>query len=217
MKQSVDVNLILKSMDNTDEGKKAFDSLCSIFSAPIHNLIGSIIGQNNPNVKDLAQDTFKAAWEERKSLKRADWFRAWLFRIAYNTSMSFHRASREIPTENISEISSNSEMLFRAEDNDEIPPFDANEINEFFNLLKQGFGELSHQQKYIWLLRWEGYSDKEIHLIFGISYDVVKKQWSRAEKRLYTFSWNMECHREKDVLCALALRYTISHCGNSYG
>lgn len=74
-------------------------------------------------VDDVCQEVFLSAWQAIGSLRRAEGFRAWLYRIAINKVRSFLRSRRrdaasslpeELPVENSGEDAGDREELLRA-------------------------------------------------------------------------------------------------------
>ncbi len=60
------------------------------YSAQIYSLIMGIVG-NHEDAEELAQDTFVKAYSKLSSFKTDSKFSTWLYRIAYNTAISFTR------------------------------------------------------------------------------------------------------------------------------
>lgn len=120
---------------------------------------------------DLAQDAFIKAWLGRDSLRDAESFGPWIFRIAYNTFVS-HRRANTVPTE----PEAAAERLSGAERAD--GAFDHQE-------LYGALGRLSARERSAILLHYmQGYDIKEIAAITGSTADAVKQQLLRGRQHL---------------------------------
>ena len=119
---------------------------------------------------DLAQETFIKAFLSQETLKDLNKFRAWIFRIAYNTFVSNHRCSRS------SEPIEQAEKIANDENTDK-----SFEYQELYTAL----AKLSEKERCAILLYYmQGYNVKEIAEINETTADAVKQLLSRGRLHL---------------------------------
>lgn len=73
--------------------RTAFSTLVKQLMGPIAALTYRMTGDREASL-DLAQDTFVAAWENRKSFRKEAGFSSWLYRIASNKTLNHLKASK---------------------------------------------------------------------------------------------------------------------------
>jgi len=84
--------------------RTAFSTLVRQLMAPIAALTYRMTGDRDAS-KDLAQDTFVAAWESRKSFRREAGFTSWLYRIASNKTLNYLKsAKRQSPSQDVDQV-----------------------------------------------------------------------------------------------------------------
>lgn len=84
--------------------RTAFSTLVKQLMAPIAALTYRMTGDRDASL-DLAQDTFVAAWENRKSFRKEAGFTSWLYRIASNKTLNYLKsAGRRKPTTESTEL-----------------------------------------------------------------------------------------------------------------
>jgi RNA polymerase sigma-70 factor, ECF subfamily len=74
----------------------AFESLVEHYGAGIYRLAAAIVGPDE--ARDVAQDSFVAAWRDLPKLRQVDRFEVWLRRIVINRSRNALRSRGRRPT-----------------------------------------------------------------------------------------------------------------------
>jgi RNA polymerase sigma-70 factor (ECF subfamily) len=75
----------------------AFESLVEHYGAGIYRLAAAIVGPDE--ARDVAQESFVAAWRDLPRLRQVDRFEFWLRRIVINRSRNALRSRRRRPTQ----------------------------------------------------------------------------------------------------------------------
>lgn len=121
---------------------------------------------------DIAQETYMKAYMSADSFRGDARFSSWVYRIAYNTFVSYRRSVR--PSTDVSEAAA-------------IDSGDSSDSAFRYQSLYAALDRLSERERSSVLLFYiEGYSIKEISAIVDASEDAVKQHLSRARKHLKT-------------------------------
>lgn len=119
---------------------------------------------------DIAQEAFVKAWLSRDMVSDCAKFKAWVFRVAYNTFLNNRRAERP--------MAGYDDALGVCAD-------EASDATFRYQELYQALDRLSPKERASVLLFYmEGYSIKEISDIAGVSADAVKQHLSRGRNHL---------------------------------
>jgi len=169
--------------DSLIQKAKAGDStacsqLVKLYQQQILFLIYDLTG-NYQDAKDLAQDTFLRAFARLPQFREAAGFSTWLFRIAVNLTMDFHRKRREetIPLEDLAPDAANIQYL--------ADPTDAIEQQELKTGMQKMVDRLPFQQRAVIVLKF--YHDKsysEIAEILACSESTIRNHHARALEKL---------------------------------
>ena len=142
--------------------REAFGALYDRYVAKIYQYIYYKTGSAN-EAEDLTAQVFLRAWEAISGYEWRDYpFSAWLFRIARNLVVDYHRARRDTVT------------LDGPEDRAEIRPDDDDAPEKSLQALftsqqlQQAVSQLTEEQQEVIILRFiEGYSTAEIAVLMG--------------------------------------------------
>lgn len=121
---------------------------------------------------DIAQETYMKAYLSADSFRGDARFSSWIYRIAYNTFISYRRSLK--PVSDVSEAAAvvsddSADGAFR------------------YQTLYAALDRLNERERTAVLLFYiEGYSIKEISAVIDASEDAVKQNLSRARKHLKT-------------------------------
>ncbi len=158
-----------------------FSALVERYQQPLSAFLRGFV-ENGEQARDLAQDTFAAAW--RATQAGAAPFiagaaeeeqRRWLYRIAYRRAVDLLRRRRLVRWEPL-------DPIVETETGD-LPPFEDRVIEG--EALRDALAELSPQDVVCLLLRVvHGFSAAEAGDIVGASAEVITKRLSRARSRL---------------------------------
>lgn len=121
---------------------------------------------------DIAQETYMKAYMSADSFRGDARFSSWVYRIAYNTFISYRRSLR--PYSDVSEAAA-------------VASDDSADSGFRYQPLYAALDRLNERERTAVLLFYiEGYSVKEISAIVEASEDAVKQHLSRARKHLKT-------------------------------
>lgn len=87
-----DAELIARVIQSDD--RHAFEQLVRRYQSQVRGLLRRLNRGNNAIADDLAQDTFMRAYQGIPNYRGGSKFSSWLYRIAYNVSMSNNRKSK---------------------------------------------------------------------------------------------------------------------------
>lgn len=80
-----------------DGRAEAFEALVQHYGSDMYRLAAAIVGPDD--ARDVAQDSFVAAWRDLPRLRQVERFEVWLRRIVINRSRNALRARRRRPSE----------------------------------------------------------------------------------------------------------------------
>ncbi len=130
----------------------------------------NIYARDADDRKDLQQEIILQAWKGYPRFKGESKFSTWLYRLSLNTILTMRRRTSELEyRENLESLNATSSP-FETKDNTEL----------LYNAIKQ----LNDAEKAIISLSLEGYDNKEIADIIGISSNLVGVKVFRAKQRL---------------------------------
>lgn len=147
------------------ESQQDFIDFYSSHSDKVRGIIFRIAGESA--LKDLTQDTFLKAWENRHKFRGDSLASTWLYRIAYNCALDFLRKNKKLNQgDAIVE-----EMI------------DPQTDIQNRNLVEAAIKELSEEQRIVVLLHYvEDLSLREVAEILEIPEGTVKSRLSYARK-----------------------------------
>lgn len=121
---------------------------------------------------DVAQEAYIKAFLAAEGVRNPESFRAWIFRIGYNTFINHRRTSRTYAA---------LDSVAASVAADDVPPGEGQPYAELYRAL----GRLNPRERTAILLYYmEGYAVKEIAKITQASEDAVKQQLSRGRTHL---------------------------------
>ena len=164
--------------------QKAFDELMKRYERRIFGyLLRSV--RNYEDAEELTLEVFFKAYRALNSWEPKAKFSTWLYTIASNLSIDYHRSKSRKP-------------VFMLEDEDVIEkrlvatdissnPEKYLEDKERGRIIREAVDELSSKQKAVFMLtRYEGLQIKEVAETLGIAEGTVKIHLHRAMKKLQT-------------------------------
>ena len=158
---------------------EAFSFLVEKYQDMIFGLCLKMI-QNTQDAEELAQDTFVKAFRSISSYKGNSKFSTWLYRIAYNASISMMR-KRKLELHSIDEqrLSDHDEMRLQEQ-------FGQLKKEDLSNYLRKAMESLSgNDQVLITLYYYEERSVEEVAEITGLTESNVKVKIHRARKKMH--------------------------------
>lgn len=177
MEDSQLLELILK------DNNLAFRSLIGKYKKLVYNTAYRLV-RNHPDAEDIFQEVFLEVYKSCQSIRNETDLTMWLYRIAYNKSVSFLRKKNPAKAENQPEAL-NSAGAFQKNYIDQNTPAHKLEQKEAVINLHKFIDELPENQKKVLLMhKFEGFSQKEICTRLNLSPTSVESLIYRAKKNL---------------------------------
>jgi RNA polymerase sigma-70 factor (ECF subfamily) len=141
---------------------EAFAKLYDLYVDKIYNYIYYKVG-NGAEAEDILAEVFAKAWEAIGGYQwRGSSFGPWLFRIAHNLVVDYHRARR--PTMALDALDPLPQLV----DAEGSRPEQVFERMMMLERVREAIGELTEEQQSVIILRFiEGYSTADIAKIMG--------------------------------------------------
>jgi RNA polymerase sigma-70 factor (ECF subfamily) len=188
--QGLDEERLLASRASMGD-RDAYAELYQRYVDKIYRYIYYKVGQR-AETEDLTSQTFMKAWD---AIGDYEWrnhpFGAWLFRIAHNLVVDYHRARRD----NVS-LSDASPQLEQRASSDDIRPEKI--LGEMITMdrVRHAIGRLTEEQQQVLILRFfEGMSTGEVADLMGKRRGAIRGLQFRALSALREL-----LHREQDAL-----------------
>ncbi len=160
----------------------AFGEIMNKYKGPIYNYIVRMTGRRAAD--DIFQEVFIKVLEKASSYTSKGKFSHWLFSIARNAALDWHRKNkgREVSLDSKEEGQfSYSEKLADKKDS----PEEVMEKNEISRTIEAALGKLSYEQKEIFCLRcYSGLNFREISEILNIPIGTALARMSRGMEKM---------------------------------
>jgi len=149
-----------------------FTEIVEKYQVPILRYLFRLTG-NYQLAQDLAQDTFIQAYKSILKTNSDLKFRAWLYRIATNNALQYHRHKRVL-----------SFLLFDSNKIEEIPSSsDPSEITDEKIVIRETLSKVNPKHRTSLVLHYvEGFKYREIAEILGITEEGVRKRVARGKE-----------------------------------
>ncbi len=175
MEQLNEPDLIARVLDGEP---RAFSVLIKRYQRPVHSLIRQII-PNSEDAEELTQDVFVKAFTSLKSFRGGSCLSTWLYRIAYNTAISYTRKRRLL----YSEIDENFLNKIPDEQADEI--LDRENDEALMQQIEAAVEKLNPEDKALISLYYvQKRPVKEISAITDLTPENVKIKLYRVRKKI---------------------------------
>lgn len=159
---------------------EAFQELVAKYYQKVYMLVLGIL-HDHEDALEVAQEVFCKAYKSIQGFHGGSAFYTWLYRIAVNQGIDYHRRQRREARELRDSVSG---ALDPCGDQGK-DPYDALEIKERMNRLIEALEVLTPEHKAVIVLRAvEGLSYKEISSILGCSEGTVMSRLHYARKKL---------------------------------
>ncbi|QGY45553.1 sigma-70 family RNA polymerase sigma factor [Maribellus comscasis] len=161
----------------------AFRSLIEKYKKLVYNTIFRIVG-NQHDAEDIFQEVFLQIFKSCQHVKNEEDLTMWIYKIAYNKSISFIRKKNPAKAEN-QQVPKSSDQSFGSNYIDNETPARKLEQQEAVSHLFRLIDELPESQKKVLLMhKFEGFSQKEICERLKLSATSVESLMYRAKKNL---------------------------------
>ena len=162
----------------------AFDDLMKRYKGQIYAyLLRSV--KNYEDAEELTIEVFFKAYRALDTWKPQARFSTWLYKIAHNLSIDFHRSKSRRPTYSLDdeEFSVDEPTAVDLWSN---PEWELEEKDRH-RVIREAIDQLSPKQKAVFMLnRYQGLQIKEITEVLGMAEGTVKIHLHRAVKKLQT-------------------------------
>lgn len=173
MERLADIDYIDKIRAGDTDG---FAPLLERYGQPVFSLVVRIVGCRE-DAEELVQDVFMKAFRSLASFRRESCFSTWLYRIAYNTAISFVRKPRR---ESLSFDEAGMERV-AMEAIDEATDSEGDRLRR----LERALGELSPDERALIVFFYKQEKKiEEIATIMGLTVSNVKVKLHRTRKKL---------------------------------
>ena len=167
----IDEQDILKRIQDPQSKRKAFEEIVNVYSRQLYWKIHYVV-QNHDDTDDVLQNTFIKAWRGLDNFKGDSAIFTWLYRIAYNESITFLKQKRQ--------MSSIDDEDFVA---DEF--FDGDNTQQ---LLMQAVSTLPAKQRQVFCMKYfEDKKYEEISDLVGTSVGALKASYHIAVEKITNF------------------------------
>ena len=166
-------------LQRIQEGEtELFTQIADHYSRAIFTLVVRIVGSAE-EAEELTQDIFLKAFDNLEYFSYRSSFSTWLYRIAYNTALSFARRKR--PTQIVI-----NERTMATIGDEQIEQMEQSFDQETIDALKRSIEMLDADEKaLITLFYYEERSIAECAEIMGQSFSNIKVRLHRIRKKLY--------------------------------
>jgi RNA polymerase sigma-70 factor (ECF subfamily) len=167
-------------VNKAKEGERwAFERLMRMFHGEIFRMVYHRI-RSRWDAEDVTQDIFLLAYKNLASLKEADRFRCWIFRIAVNRARDFNRRKRFLSLfEPLADHEKERELPER--DSNGHPSMDAIDRETFWREVGSYLEKLSRKEREVFTLRFVDHLNiRETSEVLGVGESAIKTHLYRA-------------------------------------
>lgn len=166
----------------------SYAALVSRYSRPLFSLIFKIV-RNREDAEELAQDVFVKVYRSLPGFKGECSFSTWIYRIAYNTALSFTRHAKH------EWLAFDESIINNVSEEEVSEALGLLDQSEQLQLLDQALEQLSAEEQALILLFYrQQKSVEELAVITGLSQSNVKTKLYRIRKKLFVLIKTMEAH-----------------------
>ena len=172
----IDEQDILKRIQEPRTRRQAFEQIVNVYSRQLYWQIHYLV-QNHEDTDDVLQNTFIKAWKGIENFKGDSALFTWLYRIAYNESLTFLKQRRQMASIDDEDFTEQMAPNFVADEY-----FDGDETQE---LLMQAVSTLPPKQRRVFCMKYfDDMSYKEISEILGTSEGGLKANYHHAVEKI---------------------------------
>ena len=173
----IDEHDILKRIQDPQSKRKAFEQIVNVYSRQLYWKIHYMV-QNHDDTDDVLQNTFIKAWKGLDNFKGESAIFTWLYRIAYNESLTFLKQQRQMAS--IDDDDFVEQANFVADEY-----FDGDNTQE---LLMQAVSTLPAKQRQVFCMKYfEDKKYEEISDLVGTSVGALKASYHIAVEKITNF------------------------------
>ena len=173
----IDEQDILKRIQDPQSRRRAFEEIVNVYSRQLYWKIHYMM-QNHDDTDDVLQNTFIKAWKGLENFKGDSAIFTWLYRIAYNESLTFLKQRKQMTS--IDDEDFVEQANFVADEY-----FDGDNTQE---LLMQAVSTLPAKQRQVFCMKYfEDKKYEEISDLVGTSVGALKASYHIAVEKITNF------------------------------
>ena len=173
----IDEQDILKRIQDPQSRRRAFEEIVSVYSRQLYWKIHYVV-QNHDDTDDVLQNTFIKAWKGLENFKGDSAIFTWMYRIAYNESLTFLKQRKQMTS--IDDEDFVEQASFVADEY-----FDGDNTQE---LLMQAVSTLPAKQRQVFCMKYfEDKKYEEISDLVGTSVGALKASYHIAVEKITNF------------------------------
>ena len=172
-----DENAVLTKLKDPTKKRRAFEEIVAQYSSTLYWQIRHIV-VNHEDADDVLQNTYLKAWSNIESFRGDSKLSTWLYKIAYNESITYLKQKKE-------SLSIDSE---------EASAVNFLESDEFFDgdktqlLLQEAIDTLPHKQRAVFTMKYfDEMKYEEMSSITGTSVGALKTSYHLAVEKITKF------------------------------
>ena len=170
----IDEQDILKRIQDPQSKRRAFEEIVNVYSRQLYWQIHHLL-QNHDDTDDVLQNTFIKAWKGIENFKGDSALFTWLYRIAYNESLTFLKQRRQMTS--IDDEDFVEQANFVADEY-----FDGDETQE---MLMQAVSTLPPKQRQVFCMKYfEEQKYEDISELVGTSVGALKASYHIAVEKI---------------------------------
>lgn len=173
----IDEHEILQRLQDPATKRKAFEQMVNVYSRKLYWQIHYLL-QNHEDTDDVLQNTFIKAWKGIDNFKGESALFTWLYRIAYNESITFLKQQRHMTSIDDEDFVEPANLV--ADEH-----FDGDETE---SLLMQAVSTLPPKQRQVFCMKYfEEQKYEEISELVGTSVGALKASYHIAVEKITSF------------------------------
>ena len=176
---------IQQRLTNPDTRRKAFEDMVNMFSSRLYWQIRRMVTWHD-DADDVLQNTFLKAWNGMASFRGESKLSTWLYKIAYNETMTFLGKQHDtisLDTSSDQEDEDGSNLLLNQLESD--PYFDGDDTER---MLQAAIASLPPKQRQVFNMKY--YDDmkyEDMSAVTGTSVGALKTSYHIAVKKIEEF------------------------------
>lgn len=179
---TTDENQLLAKLRDPATSHRAFAELVSQYSSTLYWQIRHIV-VNHDDADDILQNTFLKAWNNLDSFRGESKLSTWLYKIAYNESITYMKQKKEALS-----IDSEEASVANTLESDEYFDGDKTQI-----LLQQAIDTLPNKQRAVFTMKYfDDMKYEEISAVTGTSVGALKTSYHLAVEKITKFFHGLE-------------------------
>ena len=173
----IDEHEILQRLQDPAAKRKAFEQMVNVYSRKLYWQIHYLL-QNHEDTDDVLQNTFIKAWKGIDNFKGESALFTWLYRIAYNESITFLKQQRHMTSIDDEDFVEPANLV--ADEH-----FDGDETE---SLLMQAVSALPPKQRQVFCMKYfEEQKYEDISELVGTSVGALKASYHIAVEKITSF------------------------------